>query len=79
MSGWILAGIAVVAPPLSTGTRTIAPVVPHLAAYEPGYYVCLAAAGLIAIAGVCGAVDDAQDEREPQTGAEFGVSGRLAS
>jgi hypothetical protein len=54
--GWLVAAIAVVATPLSVevtgplGTR------PAIAAYEPGYYVCLGAAAVIAVAGVGAAV-----------------------
>jgi hypothetical protein len=57
VGGWIAAAIAAVTTPLATATRSLAPGVPRLAGYAPGYYVCLAAAGVIALAGIYGAVD----------------------
>jgi hypothetical protein len=56
--GWLVAAIAVVVTPLETEVSGPLGPKPGIAAYEPGYYVCLAAASIIVLVGVCSAVAD---------------------
>ncbi len=66
VGGWILAAIAAVATPLASATHLVAPAVPRLAGYGAGYYLCLAAGGVIALAGVYGALAEPAPEPEPE-------------
>jgi hypothetical protein len=61
--GWLAAAIAAAATPLAAGSGT--PAVPgsRLSAYGFGYYVCLGAAGVIAITGLCTGADGAAGGR----------------
>jgi hypothetical protein len=74
VGGWIAAALAVVCTPLATagvrmplanGTASLARRAPRLAAYAPGYYICLGAAAVIALAGIYGAVDAPESSEPP--------------
>jgi hypothetical protein len=68
VGGWVAAALAAVSTPLAAAAAGEVPNVHRLAGYAPGYYVCLAAAGAIALAGICGAVDAVAgtEHRAPQ-------------